>query len=158
MRKVILWTSLCVCSSSLLAACGGEGDTQSNSPTSTTLKLQTIASTLNSPVFLTAPRGDTNRLFVLEQGGTIKVLDRANGNMLSTFLTLTGLTSGGEQGLLCLALDPNYTPTGRFYVHYTDANGAITIVRFLVSPTNADIADPASQVILVSIPHPTFTN
>ena len=127
-------------------------------PTSTTLKLQTIASTLNSPVFLTAPRGDTNRLFVLEQGGTIKVLDRANGNMLSTFLTLTGLTSGGEQGLLGLAFDPNYTTNGRFYVHYTDANGAITIVRFLVSPTNANIADPASQVILVSIPHPTFTN
>jgi glucose/arabinose dehydrogenase len=158
MRKVILCTSLCVCFSSLLAACGGKDDTQSNSPASTTLKLQTIASTLNSPVFLTAPPGDTNRLFVLEQGGTIKVLDRANGNVLSTFLTLTGITSGGEQGLLGLTFDPSYTTNGRFYVHYTDANGAITIVRFLVSPTNADIADPASQVVLVSIPHPTFAN
>jgi glucose/arabinose dehydrogenase len=156
MRKAIWWTSLCPCFSSLLAACAGEGDTQSNSPTSTSLKLQTLASNLNSPVFLTAPPGNTNRLFVLEQGGTIKVLDRANGNVLSTFLTLTGITSGGEQGLLGLAFDPHYTTNGRFYVHYTDVNGAITIVRFLV--TNADIADPASQVVLVSIPHPTFAN
>jgi glucose/arabinose dehydrogenase len=156
MRKAIWWMSFCLCFSSLLAACAGEGDTQSNSPTSTSLKLQTLASNLNSPVFLTAPPGNTNRLFVLEQGGTIKVLDRANGNVLSTFLTLTGITSGGEQGLLGLAFDPHYTTNGRFYVHYTDVNGAITIVRFLV--TNADIADPASQVVLVSIPHPTFAN
>jgi glucose/arabinose dehydrogenase len=156
MRKAIWWMSFCLCFSSLLAACAGEGDTQSNSPTSTSLKLQTLASNLNSPVFLTAPPGNTNRLFVLEQGGTIKVLDRANGNVLSTFLTLTGITSGGEQGVLGLAFDPHYTTNGRFYVHYTDVNGAITIVRFLV--TNADIADPASQVVLVSIPHPTFAN
>lgn len=156
MRKVILLTILCFMS--LLAACGGEGDTQDSTPSSTTLKLRTIASNLNSPVFLTAPRGDANRLFVLEQGGTIRVLDRANGNMLSTFLTLTGITSGGEQGLLGLAFDPNYTTNGRFYIHYTDVNGAITIARFLVSPTNPNVADPASQVILVSIPHPTFAN
>jgi len=158
MRKCILRTTLCVCFSSLLVACGGEGDTQNDSPTSTTLKLQTIASNLNSPVFLTAPPGDTNRLFVLEQRGTIKVLDRANGNMLSTFLTLTGITSGGERGLLGLAFDPNYNANGRFYTHYTDANGAITIARFVVSSTDANVAEPASQVILVSIPHPTFAN
>ena len=158
MRKVILWTTLCVCFSSLLAACGGESGTQDIAPASTRLKLQTIASNLNSPVFLTAPPGDVNRLFVLEQRGSIKVLDRATGNNLSMFLTLTGITSGGERGLLGLAFDPAYTVNGRFYLHYTDANGAIIIARFLVSPTDANIADPASQVILVSIPHPTFAN
>lgn len=127
-------------------------------PHSTSLKLQTIASNLTSPVFLTAPRGDANRLFVAEQGGTIKVLDRATGSVLATFLTLTGITSGGERGLLGLVFDPNYNANGRFYIHYTDANGAITIARFLVSTTNANSADPASQAILVSIPHPTFAN
>ncbi len=158
MRKVILWTTLCMCGISLLAACGGEGDTQNTAPASTTLKLQTIASNLTSPVFLTTPRGDANRLFILEQGGTIKVLDRATGSVLSTFLTLTGITSGGERGLLGLAFDPNYNTNGRFYVHYTDANGAIIIARLLVSPTNPNVADPGSQVILLSIPHPTFAN
>ncbi len=156
MRKFILWTTLCF--TSLLTACGGEGDTRDSTQASTTLKLQTIASHLNSPVFLTAPHGDANRLFVLEQGGVIRVLDRATGSVLSTFLTLTGISSGGERGLLGLAFDPNYNANGRFYTHYTEANGAITIARFLVSSTNANIADPTSQAILVSIPHPTFAN
>jgi glucose/arabinose dehydrogenase len=99
-----------------------------------------------------------NRLFVVEQGGTIKVLDRASGTVLSTFLTVSGITRGGERGLLGLAFDPNYNGNGRFYIHYTDANGAITVARFLMSSTDANVADPASQVILVSIPHSTFAN
>lgn len=158
MRTVTLCITLCVCFSSLLTACGGESDTPNSTPTSTALKLQTIASNLTSPVFLTAPRGDTNRLFVVEQRGTIKVLDRATGNMLSTFLTVTGIASGEEQGLLGLAFDPNYTANGRFYTQYTDTNGAIIIARFLASPTDSNVAAPGSQVILVTIPHPTFAN
>ncbi len=158
MRKCILWISLCLGFSSLLAACGENSDTPDNAPTSTALKLQTIAKNLTSPVFLTAPRGDANRLFVLEQRGTIRVLDRATGSLLSTFLTVTGITSGAEQGLLGAAFDPNYNTNGRFYIYFTDANGAITIAQLLVSPTDPNVAAPASQVTLVSIPHPTFDN
>ncbi len=158
MRKLILLTSLWVCFTSLFAACGGENDTPDIVPASTSLKLQTVTSNLTSPVFLTALRGDANRLFVVEQGGTIKILDRATGSVLSTFLNLTGITSGEERGLLGLAFDPNYNANGRFYIHYTDANGAITVARFSISATNANSADPASQVVLVSIPHPTFAN
>ena len=158
MTTLILRMTLCVCLAGLFAACGEEGDTQDTPPSSTALKLQPISSNLSAPVFLTAPRGDVNRLFVVEQGGTIKVLDRTTGSQLSTFLALTGITSGGERGLLGLAFDPNYSANGRFYVHYTDANGAITISRFLVSASDANVADSTSQVILISIPHPTFTN
>jgi hypothetical protein len=158
MKNGILWATVCMCGIGLLTACGGDSDTQDTGSASTALKLQPIASNLNSPVFLTAPRGDANRLFVVEQGGTVKVLDRATGSVLSTFLTLTGITSGGERGLLGLAFDPNYNANGRFYAHYTDANGAITIARFLVSSTDANVADSASQSVLVSIPHPTFAN
>ncbi len=158
MKMKILRMILCVCFTGLLAACGEEGETQDTNPTSASLRLQPISSNLSSPVFLTAPRGDVNRLFVVEQGGTIKVLDRASGTVLSTFLTVSGITRGGERGLLGLAFDPNYNGNGRFYIHYTDANGAITVARFLVSSTDANVADPASQVILVSIPHSTFAN
>src|SRR5215831_7040422 len=107
MRTFILWTTLCMCCTGL-SACGGKGDTQESASTSTSLKLQTVANNLSSPVFLTTPPGDQTRLFVLEQGGAIKVLDRATGSVLSTFLTLTGITSGGEQGLLGAAFDQNY--------------------------------------------------
>ncbi|MBK9309013.1 MAG: PQQ-dependent sugar dehydrogenase [Nitrospira sp.] len=147
-----------LCLTGLLAACGDDGDTQNTASTSTSLTLQPIASSLNSPVFLTAPRGDVDRLFVVEQGGTIQVLDRTTGSQLSTFLTLTGITSGGERGLLGLAFDPNYNANGRFYLFYTDANGAITISRLVVSASDANVADPTSQVILTTIPHPNFAN
>jgi glucose/arabinose dehydrogenase len=158
MRQAIVRMISCVSCVTLLAACGNVSDGQNAAPTSTNLKLQTVANNLSSPVFLTVPPGDQTRLFVVEQGGTIKVLDRATGTVLATFLTVSGITSGGERGLLGLAFDPNYNANGRFYVHYTDANGAIIIARFLVSPTNPNLADPTSQVILVSIPHPTFAN
>lgn len=147
-----------LCLTSLLTACGNEDDTQKTTPTATSLKLQPISSSLNSPVFLTAPRGDTNRLFVVEQGGTIQVLDRTTGSQLSTFLTLTGITRGGERGLLGMAFDSSYSTNGRFYILYTDATGAITISRLLVSASDANVADSTSQVTLVTIPHPNFSN
>lgn len=158
MRQMIVRIMLCVYFVGLLAACGSDSDKQNTAPTSTSLKLQTVATNLSSPVFLATPPGDQTRLFVLEQGGAIKVLNRTSGTVLTTFLTLSGLTSGGEQGLLGLAFDPNYNTNGRFYVYYTDTNGTITIARFLVSPTDPNVAAPASQVILLSIPHPTFAN
>lgn len=158
MRQMIVWIMLCMYFVGLLAACGSDSDKQNTAPTSTSLKLQTVATNLRSPVFLATPPGDQTRLFVLEQGGAIKVLNRTSGTVLTTFLTLSGLTSGGEQGLLGLAFDPNYNTNGRFYVYYTNTNGAITIARFLVSPTDPNVAAPSSQVILLSIPHPTFAN
>ncbi|TKB61783.1 MAG: PQQ-dependent sugar dehydrogenase [Nitrospira sp.] len=158
MRQAIISIPLSLCFAGLLAACGSDSNTENAAPTSSSLTLHTVANNLSSPVFLTSPPGDQTRLFVVEQGGTIKVLDRATGSVLSTFLTLTGITSGGERGLLGLAFDPNYNANGRFYVNYTDATGAITIARFLVSSTNPNVADPNSRVILVSVPHPTFAN
>lgn len=155
---MILRTILCLCLTGLLAACGSESETQNTTPTLTSLKLQPISSSLNSPVFLTAPRGDANRLFVVQQGGTIRILDRTTGSQLSTFLTLTDIIRGGERGLLGLAFDPNYNANGRFYVFYTDPSGSITISRFLASASDANVADSTSEVVLITIPHPNFAN
>jgi len=157
MRLSILMIQ-CLYLVNLLAACGSENPTRNSASALTSLKLQTVTKSLSAPILLTAPPGDTNRLFVVEQGGTIKILERTSGTELGTFLTITGITSGGERGLLGLAFDPQYDSNGRFYVHYTDTTGTIIIARFLASATNPNVADPASQAILVSIPHPTFAN
>ncbi|WP_413934358.1 PQQ-dependent sugar dehydrogenase [Nitrospira sp. BLG_1] len=148
----------CLSLASLLAACGSENPTRNSASALTGLKLQTVTKNLSAPILLTAPPGDADRLFVVEQGGTIKILERTSGTELGTFLAITGITSGGERGLLGLAFDPQYDSNGRFYVHYTDTTGTIIIARFLASATNPNVADPASQAILVSIPHPTFAN
>lgn len=158
MRSPAYWITHYLCLVSLLAACSSESTTRPPASALASLKLQTVTSNLSAPVFLTAPPGDTARLFVVEQGGKIKILERTSGAELGTFLTLTGITSGGERGLLGLAFDPQYHSNGSFYVYSTDTSGTIIIARFLVSATNPNVADPASQAILVSIPHPTFAN
>jgi len=115
-----------------------------------------VASGLSLPLFVTAPPGDTTRLFIVEQRegdakGRIKILK--NGSVLPIpFLTTSTLATGNEQGLLGLAFAPDYATSGRFYVNYTDSTWATRIVRFTVSG-DPDVANPTGQIIL-SIPQP----
>jgi hypothetical protein len=105
-------------------------------------------------------RADDNsdRIFVVEQGGLIKVFE-ADGDPLGTFLDVSTLVSGGfEQGLLGLAFDPNYESNRRFYVFYTDTNWDLKVVRYLVSPTNPNQVQAGSESLVISIPHPGEDN
>jgi glucose/arabinose dehydrogenase len=108
-------------------------------------------------VYVTAPPGDTLRLFVVEQGGRVRVLRR--DTLLATpFLDLSGkISSGGERGLLSLAFHPRYATNGRFYVYFTDVNGDIRIVRYGVS-ADANVADPLSADTVLAVPHPVESN
>ena len=108
-----------------------------------------------SPVYVTAPRGDQSRVFVVEQPGRIRIV-RAGVRVPTPFLDIRNLVSfGGERGLLSMAFPPNYGETGRFYVYYTarSPGGAVTVAEFRTT-LDADVADRATQRILLSIPHP----
>src|SRR5207302_9115018 len=84
-----------------------------------------VASGLTQPLFVTAPPGDFNRIFIVQQNGQIRILNLVTGTLNATsFLTISGLAVGGEQGLLGLAFDPNYATNGKFYVNYTAPGGA----------------------------------
>ena len=118
-----------------------------------------IASGLSLPLYVTAPPGDTTRLFIVEQRGSgsrgrIKIFK--NGAVLGTaFLTTDSLAPGGEQGLLGLAFAPDYATSGRFYIDYTDSTGATVIARHTISG-NPDVANPIGTRLL-TIPQP-FAN
>lgn len=122
-----------------------------------TVGLQTFATGFSSPVAI-VNAGDS-RLFVVQRGGAIRILN-ANGTINATnFLTLTSSTivSGGERGLLGLAFHPNYATNGYFYVNYTRASdGATVIARYSVS-ANPDVADASSAQVLLTIAQP-FSN
>lgn len=143
----------------LLAACGGGGGGGATA-TAVSLRLERIdtpALALNFPVFLTAPPGDNERLFVVEKGGLIKVVDRRTNAPLATFLDVRSLVStGSEQGLLGVAFDPLYASNGRFYVSYTDGAGDSVIARYAVS-ANPNVAQPVAQRILLTVEQP-FAN
>ena len=110
-----------------------------------------------SPVYLTAPPGDTSRLFVVEQGGRIKVV-RHDTTLARPFLDLRAkVLSGGERGLLSMAFHPQYATNGRFYVYYTNLSGNIRIVRYNVS-SDPDSADPATADTVLQVAHPQYAN
>jgi glucose/arabinose dehydrogenase len=84
----------------------------------------------DTPVYVTAPPGDTRRLFVVEQGGTIRVI-RGGKRLAKPFLDVRSITTaGGEQGLLSMAFAPDYAKTRRFYVNYTDTAGRQRVVEY----------------------------
>jgi glucose/arabinose dehydrogenase len=112
----------------------------------------------SSPVYVTAPPGDTSRVFVVERGGTIKVVD--NG-AVSTFADLTDrVLAGDERGLLSMAFAPDYATSGLFYVYYTakSPTGQVTIEEHRVDPANRNRADAAYARVLVAIPHDQQAN
>ncbi len=111
----------------------------------------------SSPVDLQNAGDCTNRLFVIEQVGRIKVFEnRADVSAVKTFLDITDrVTSGSEMGLLGLAFHPDYENNGYFYVNYTVSNPRFTrISRFQVSATNPDSADKNTELILLTQSQP----
>jgi glucose/arabinose dehydrogenase len=122
--------------------------------------LRRIVSGLEEPVFLTHAGDGSGRLFIVEQPGTIRVLHASRGALLpDPFLDLRDIVndSGNEQGLLGLAFHPQYSENGRFFVNYTDANGDTAIVRYTVSASDPDRADPSSAALVLQVSQP-FAN
>ena len=147
--------------------CGGGGDRATASPTATAtatatgtpaatiarpgLRLQSIGN-FDSPVYVTAPPGDRRRVFVVEQGGTVRIV-RGGKKVERPFLDVSGrIAAGGERGLLSLAFAPDYASSGLFYVYYTAPDGDIRIVEY--RRASAERADHGSARVVLSVDHP----
>ncbi|MDZ7780536.1 MAG: PQQ-dependent sugar dehydrogenase [Gemmatimonadota bacterium] len=119
--------------------------------------LELVADGFESPVFVTAAPGYPERLFVVEQGGLIRVI--RNGEVLpEPFLDLTSrVSTGGERGLLGMAFHPAYPGNGWVFVNYTDVDGNTRIVRYTVSGDTPDVADPESRTEVLFVDQP-FSN
>ena len=113
------------------------------------IQLQPFLSGLSQPVLITHARDGSNRLFIVEQTGLIKVLQPGSTSP-TTFLDLTSKrVLGGEQGVLGLAFHPDYENNRRFFVNYTrTGDGATVIAEYLASPTNPNVALTAERIIL----------
>ncbi len=120
-----------------------------------------IVGGLSAPLFVTAPPGDDSRIFIVEQGGLIRIFDFEEGLLATPFLDLTGIVSCcGERGLLGLAFHPDYANNGYFYLNHTrwasscaGDDECTKIVRYEVSG-NPNLADPGSREELLEISQP----
>ena len=117
--------------------------------------------TFTAPTAMASPPGETNRLFVVEQGGRVSVITNLAVPNRTVFLDVSSKILGGvppsEQGLLGLAFHPGYATNGWFYIYYVGnattsvaANAPHDILaRYQVSPGNPNQALPASEVRLI---------
>jgi glucose/arabinose dehydrogenase len=117
------------------------------------LRMRLIASGLDSPVYVGAPRSEPNRLYVVERPGVIRVL--VNGTLRSEpFLDIRSRVGDddSEQGLLSVAFHPNYATNHRFFVDYTDNRGDTRVVEFRSNGT-VGLPSTARQILFVNQPY-----
>ncbi len=121
------------------------------------LSFRLVASDLERPTFLTYAPDGSDRLFVTEQTGKVRVIQ---GGRLrpEAFLDLSNrIACCGERGLLSLAFHPDFKNNGFFFVNYTRSpDGATVIARYKVA-AEGNRADPASARVLLVIEQP-FAN
>jgi len=124
-----------------------------NYSNSQTIGLETFASGFLSPLEITNA-GDS-RLFVVEKGGKIKIINSNGITNPTAFLDISGLVStNSERGLLGLAFHPNYASNGLFFINYTNLSGNTVIAKYTVDSGNPNIANVSSASILLTIVQP----
>jgi glucose/arabinose dehydrogenase len=121
---------------------------------------------LARPVFVTSPPGDTNRLFIVEKRfstgntGRIRIFDKSTDTLLATpFLSIPGVNTGNEEGLLGLAFHPDYATNGLLYVFFSDdvsTNRTTRIVEYQASTlpySTATTAGVVREIMQIPLPN-----
>ncbi len=123
------------------------------------INLSFFTDSVSRPVYVTSPPGDLDRVFIVEQrlvaspSGRIRVFNRSTGNFISEYLTVPGVGTFGEQGLVGMAFHPDYLNNGTFFIYYTDTDGDTFVERVQVS-ANPNVADETSRDVILTVEQP----
>jgi glucose/arabinose dehydrogenase len=122
------------------------------------LALTELVTGLERPIYLTQPRGDAERLFIVEKPGRVRIV-RAGALLEAPFLSVAGVSErGSEMGLLGLAFHPDYAENGRFYVYYSTLQGGSAhisrVAEYHVNGDDPDLAEAASERVLLEVSEP----
>lgn len=138
-----------------------------------TISYQSVAAGFTGPVDVITAEDGSNRLFIVQQNGVIRIREGSAPFTVSVFMDLgtsTGsglnlIVTGGEQGLLSMVFHPDYngTTVPYFYLYYTNTAGNIEITRFETqagpgTPSVLGNTNPANRLTIMTIPHPGETN
>jgi glucose/arabinose dehydrogenase len=124
--------------------------------------LQRVATGLARPVFVTAPPGDLERAFIVEQRsgniGRIRILELDTLTVRPTpFLSISPVATQNEEGLLGLAFHPDYATNRSFFVHYVNSAGNIVIARYQADESDPNLAVATATPVL-TVAHPGAAN
>lgn len=117
------------------------------------LVLDTLATGMSHPLYVTSPPGDRSRLFVVERTGKIRIIK--NGVLEATpFLDITArVSTGAEHGILGMAFPPDYATSKYFVVYYVNPAGETVLSRFHVASAASETALSGEETLL-TIPQP----
>jgi hypothetical protein len=105
------------------------------------------------PIYVTSDPGNPDRLFVVERGGRIELIQGGGVSTFADLSSVVGECCEGERGLLSMALAPDFDATGRFYVDYSP-NGEPGEIHVDELTASGDSAGISTRRPLLSIPHP----
>lgn len=132
-------------------------------PTVTLTQWPNATTSFSNPVLVTNC-GD-KRKFVVQRTGAIYIVDSTGTKLTTPFLNVASkiTSTNNEQGLLCMAFDPDYLTNGEFYIYYTANNpvsgsGDNTLARYKVSSGDPNVADPTSAKVLFHITDPYWNH
>jgi len=164
MKKIHIPFLFSVILMGLISACSSSDDDTDDLDNGTEQTISAVEAfpslTFTSPVDIKQSPDASNRFFVVEQQGLIKVFEDAAGTSASSnFLDIRSkVTSSGETGLLGLAFHPDFATNGFFYVNYTRANPLQTVIaRYKATTPSANTVDISSETILLTYNQP-FSN
>ncbi|MBI3651994.1 MAG: PQQ-dependent sugar dehydrogenase [Acidobacteria bacterium] len=155
---ILFWVSAIWSVPNRFAATSANFSTPEIAPAAVRIELEpVITAGLSSPVLLTNAHDGSNRLFIVEQTGRIKVL-QPNASTPTVFLDVASkIVSGGERGLLGLTFHPDFINNRRFFINYTrQGDGATVIAEYQASLANPNVAE-TNEIILLTIAQP-FAN
>jgi len=116
--------------------------------------LKALVSGLSQPLDIEQPADGSNRFFIVEQGGTIRIVQN-NQLAAQPFLDISSkVTDSNEMGLLGMTFHPGFPQDRRFYINYVrTVAGQIqsVIAEYQLSAGNPDFSDPASERILLVV-------
>ncbi|MGN6200838.1 MAG: PQQ-dependent sugar dehydrogenase [Solirubrobacterales bacterium] len=118
------------------------------------LSLQSIGSGFEEPIYVTSDPGNPERLFVVERGGSIVLVQDGEQKPFADISSL--VAGGGERGLLSIALSPDFDFSGRLFLDYVDSAGAIHVAEMTASGDSA--ASSTLRDVIPPIPHPGESN
>src|SRR3954449_10197509 len=136
--KAVLGSAALVAASIVAGSAVSQAATPTRAPGAVRISYHKVAGGFSSPVYVTSARDGSHRLFVVEQGGTVRVF-KNGATQSAAYLNLgSRVVSGGEQGLLSIAFHRDFRHHPLVYAAYTRASdGALQISRFRATSSAA---------------------
>src|SRR3954454_1543143 len=157
--RYLLASAGLVAASVVAGSAVSQAATPTRAPGAVRITYNKVVGGFNSPVYVTAARDGSRRLFVVQQGGLVRLVK--NGVVQSTaYLNLTSevQSAGHEQGLLSIAFHPHFARHPFVFAAYTRSDGALQVSRFRAGSSSARSIARSTEVRLFAVPHPSQTN